>query len=116
VSDQVVNQINLKSYIATVTSVAFATGLIFELPVLVFFLSKVGLVTPEFLKRYRRHSIVVILILSAIITPPDIFSQILVCLPLMFLYEAGIMISRRIYRKEQMKMEGETGENTNNKA
>lgn len=101
VSDQVLNQINLKSYISTVTTVALAGGIVFELPVVVYFLTKVGLVTPEFLKKYRRHSLVVILILSAIITPPDVFSQILVCLPLILLYEISIVISRRIVKQQE---------------
>lgn len=99
VSDSVENTINLGSYISTVTSVVLASGIIFELPIFILFLSKAGLVTPRFLKRYRRHSIIIILLLSAIITPPDIFSQILVSLPLVILYEAGIIISRRVERK-----------------
>lgn len=101
VSDQVINQINLQSYIGTVSSVVLASGIIFELPVLIYFLSKMGLVTPAWLKKYRRHAIVVTLLLSAIITPPDIFSQILVCLPLVVLYEAGIIISRRVNNKRE---------------
>jgi len=101
VSDQVVNQINLKSYISSITSIVLASGVIFELPVLIFFLSKIGLVTPEFLRKYRKHAVVIILILSAIITPPDIFSQVLVCMPLMLLYEIGIKISKRIQKKQQ---------------
>jgi len=104
VSAEVENQINLISYISTVSSVTLASGLIFELPVLVFFLTKVGLVTPEFLKRYRRHAIILILVLAAIITPPDVFSQILVCFPLIFLYEIGINISRRVLRREEARM------------
>ncbi|MDQ2179874.1 twin-arginine translocase subunit TatC [Marinifilum sp. D714] len=105
VSDQVMNQINLKSYISSITSIVLASGVIFELPVLIFFLSKIGLVTPEFLKKYRKHSVVLILILSAIITPPDIFSQVLVCLPLMLLYEIGIKISKRIQKKHQAELD-----------
>ena len=101
VSDQVVNQINLKSYISSITSIVLASGVIFELPVLIFFLSKIGLVTSEFLRKYRKHAVVIILILSAIITPPDIFSQVLVCMPLMLLYEIGIKISKRIQKKQQ---------------
>ena len=101
VSGEVINQINLRSYISTVTSVVLATGVIFELPVLVYFFTKAGLVTPGFLKKYRRHSLVIILALSAIITPPDIFSQILVAFPLLILYEAGIMISKKIVRKQE---------------
>lgn len=105
VSDQVMNQINLKSYISSITSIVLAAGVIFELPVLIFFLSKVGLVSPEFLKKYRKHSVVLILILSAIITPPDIFSQVLVCLPLMLLYEIGIKISKNVQKKQQAAFE-----------
>jgi sec-independent protein translocase protein TatC len=105
VSDQVENQINLTSYISTVAKVILASGVVFELPVLVFFLTKIGLVTPSFLRKYRKHSIVVILLLSAIITPPDIFSQVLVCFPLLFLYEIGIGISKRILAKEKAKFE-----------
>ncbi len=96
VSEQVINQINLKSYIGTVTSVTLAAGVTFELPVLIYFLSKAGLVTPEFLKTYRKHAIIVIMTLAAIITPPDIFSLILVTFPLITLYEAGIIISKKI--------------------
>jgi sec-independent protein translocase protein TatC len=103
VSAEVTNQINLMSYIQTVTAIALAAGLLFELPVLIYFLTKIGLVTPEFLKKYRRHSLVIVLALSAIITPPDIFSQVLVAFPLMFLYEVGIRISQRIITKEQME-------------
>ncbi|HYW97022.1 MAG TPA: twin-arginine translocase subunit TatC, partial [Bacteroidales bacterium] len=101
VSPQVTNQINLISYVSTVTSVILASGVIFELPIMVYFLTKIGLVTPEFMKKYRRHSLVVILLLAAIITPPDVFSQILVSLPLIALYEVGIVISRRIVKKQE---------------
>jgi len=108
VSDQVTNQINLISYVSTIASVVLAAGIIFELPILVFFLSKVGLVTPKFLKKYRRHSLILILALSAIITPPDIFSQVLVAFPLIILYEVGIGISRRILKKQEQELEKDT--------
>jgi len=101
VSDQVLNQINLGSYISTVTSVVLAAGVIFELPIIIYFLSKAGLITPSFLKRYRKHSLVVILIVSAVITPPDVFSQVLVALPLVLLYEIGISISKKITAKDE---------------
>ncbi len=107
VSDQVLNQINLRSYISTVASVSLAAGLIFELPILVYFLSKIGLVTPEFLRKYRKHSLIVILTLAAIITPPDIFSQVMVCLPLLILYEIGIKISKSITKKRDAAFEEE---------
>lgn len=105
VSEQVVNQINLKSYIGTIASVVLAAGAIFELPILIYFLSKAGLVTPQFLKKYRKHSIVLILILAATITPPDVFSLFMVTLPLIILYEAGIKISKRIERKKAREEE-----------
>ncbi len=72
--------------------------------IFIYFLSKVGLVTPDFLKKYRRHSIILIVTLSAIITPPDIFSQVLVAMPLMVLYEIGIIISRRILRQHEEEL------------
>ncbi len=103
VSPDVTNTINLISYVSTITSVVFASGVVFELPVIMFFLTKIGLVTPEFLKKYRKHSIVIIMILAAIITPPDIFSQILVAIPLLILYEVSIHISKRITRERKKK-------------
>jgi sec-independent protein translocase protein TatC len=78
-----------------------ATGAIFELPILAFFLTKIGLVTPAFLRKYRTHAIVVIFILSAIITPPDVFSQTLVSIPLLILYEVSIVISGRVMKKKE---------------
>ncbi|HPR32702.1 MAG TPA: twin-arginine translocase subunit TatC [Prolixibacteraceae bacterium] len=99
VSQEVVNTIKLNSYIGTVTSVTFASGVIFELPVVVYFLSKIGLLTPGFMRKYRRHAYVLLLIISAIITPPDVFSQILVCIPLIILYEISVFISRSVVKK-----------------
>lgn len=106
VSSDVTNQINIRSYIGTLSSICLATGLIFELPIITFFLTKVGIVTPGFMRKYRKHSIVVIVVLSAIITPPDVFSQILVCFPLLALYEISIVISKRVLiNKEKMHAE-----------
>ncbi|MFN8239169.1 MAG: twin-arginine translocase subunit TatC [Bacteroidales bacterium] len=102
ISDQVINQIYVRSYIGTMTSIVLASGFVFELPLLAFILTKIGVITPHFLVKYRRHSIVVIFIVAAIITPPDIFSQILVSIPLLVLFEVGILISKRVY-KERMK-------------
>jgi sec-independent protein translocase protein TatC len=104
VSGEVTNQINLKSYIGSVTSISLAAGVVFLIPIFSFFLSKVGLLTPQFMKTYRKHAYVVMLLLSAIITPPDIFSQIMVCFPLVFLYEIGIFISRRVVKKREKEM------------
>ena len=68
------------------------------MPVAVYFLSKIGLVTPEFLKSYRRHAIVIILLLAAIVTPPDVVTQFLIGIPLFGLYEVSIIISRRVIK------------------
>lgn len=103
VSDLVSNQISLTSYISTLVTICFANGIVFELPILVYFLTKMGLLTPHIMKVYRKHSIVCVLILSAIITPPDISSQILVSFPLIILYELSIKISARIIRRENKK-------------
>lgn len=105
VSDTVTNQINILSYISTVTSIVLASGVIFELPVIAYFLSKVGILTPTFMRKYRKHSYVVLLIISAIITPPDIFSQIMVCIPLVFLYEISIIISGRVQKANLRKID-----------
>ncbi|RKD91700.1 twin-arginine translocase subunit TatC [Mangrovibacterium diazotrophicum] len=104
ISGEVANQINVLSYISTVSSITIASGVIFELPVFVYFLSKVGILSPQLMKKYRRHAYVLLLIISAIITPPDVFSQIMVCLPLVFLYEVGIIISKRVQKKANAAM------------
>jgi len=106
VSPDVTNTINLISYVSTISSIIIASGVVFELPVIIFFLTKIGIVTPQFLTKYRKHSIVVIFILAAIITPPDIFSQILVSIPLLILYEVSIVISKRITKtRDKQKQE-----------
>ncbi|MCU4155123.1 twin-arginine translocase subunit TatC [Carboxylicivirga sp. A043] len=102
VSDKVENIVNLGSYISTITSIVLAGGIIFELPIFIYFLAKVGLVTSGFLIKYRKHSIVVALLLAAVITPPDVISQLLVCFPLIILYESGIMIAKRLEKKNQV--------------
>jgi len=101
ISPDVVNQINIRSYIGTITSICLATGVVFELPIIAFFLTKIGIVTPAFMKKYRKHAIVVIFILAAIITPPDVFSQTLVAIPLLLLYEISILISARVMRQKE---------------
>ena len=92
------SRISVMSYMKTVASITLAAGLIFQLPVIVYFLSKAGLITPEILKKYRRHSLVGILIVSALITPPDVTSQVMVSLPVLVLYELSVAISRRVQR------------------
>ena len=104
VSDKVENIVNLGSYISTITSIVLAGGIIFELPIFIYFLAKVGLVSSGFLRKYRKHSIVVALLLAAIITPPDVISQLLVCFPLIILYESGIIIAQRIEVKREKEL------------
>jgi len=101
IDPQVVNQINVRSYIGTLTSICLATGLVFELPIIAFFLTKIGVITPTFMRKYRKHAIVVIFIISAIITPPDVFSQTLVAIPLLILYEVSILISARVMKQKE---------------
>jgi sec-independent protein translocase protein TatC len=103
VSDMVTNEFDIGSYIATLRSSVIACGIIFELPIIIYFLTKVGLVTPEILKKYRKIALVVVLILSAIITPPDVASQIVVAIPILFLYQLSIYISGFVLRKEAKK-------------
>jgi sec-independent protein translocase protein TatC len=93
------SRIAVMSYMKTVASITLASGLVFQLPVIVYFLSKAGLITPELLKTYRRHALVGILVLAALITPPDVTSQVLVALPVLVLYETSVWISRRVQRK-----------------
>ena len=99
VSSIIQNQISFSSYINTVSILTLANGLIFQLPIFVYFLSKAGILTESFMKKYRKHSLVIILILSAIITPPDVTSQILLSLPVLFLYEISIKISKYVNPK-----------------
>jgi len=96
VSTSVANQISLSSYISTVTSTILSVGVVFELPVVVYVLSKLGIITPQFLRKNRKYSFVIILILAAIITPPDVFSQMMVTIPLYSLYEISILVSKRV--------------------
>ena len=94
------NQISLHSYISTVVSTTFAVGIVFELPLVIFFLTKIGIVTPAFLKKNRKYTLIIVLIIAAVITPPDVFSQIIVTIPLMGLYELSIFASERIVKKQ----------------
>src|SRR5699024_9919780 len=101
VSSHVLKEFYLNSYISVVRTVVLASVLIFELPIIIYFLTKIGLVTPEILRKYRKISIVMVLILSAIITPPDVASQIIVAIPIFILYEISIYISAAVIRKQE---------------
>src|SRR5690606_13453738 len=87
VSSEITNEIDLGSYISLVRSSSLASGLVFELPIIIYFLAKVGLVTPQGLRKYRKYALVIILFISAVITPPDVASQIIVAIPILILYE-----------------------------
>ncbi len=105
VSEEVFNDIDLASYISTVRAAVIACGLIFELPIIIYFLTKIGLVTPEVLKKYRKVALVIVLIISAIITPPDVASQIIVAVPVLILYQISIYISKVVLKREAKRQE-----------
>ena len=108
VSGEVHNDFDLSSYISLVRASVIASGLIFELPILIYILTKVGVVSPKILKKYRKISLVIVLILSAIITPPDIASQVIVSVPIIVLYEISIYISKAVIRKQQRVLKKQT--------
>jgi len=101
VAESILNEFDIISYVQTIATLVLTCGLMFQLPIVVFFLSKAGLVTPQLMKSYRRHAIIVILLISAILTPPDVISQVLIAFPLVFLYQISIFISRMVLRKAQ---------------
>jgi sec-independent protein translocase protein TatC len=98
------NQIDIDSYIGLVKSTSLATGLVFELPIIIYFLSRIGLVTPKFLRDYRKYAYVIILIIAAIVTPPDVISQMIVTIPLIILYEISIFISKIVTKNRDAKL------------
>lgn len=102
------NEFDIISYVSTLITLVLACAILFQLPVLVYFLARIELLTASFMRTYRRHAIVVILILAGVITPPDVVSQILVALPLTVLYEISINIVVRVEKrrlKEEKRME-----------
>jgi sec-independent protein translocase protein TatC len=104
ISSRVDNQIDISSFIGLVRSSVLASGIIFELPIIIYFLTKIGLVTPEFLRKYRKYALILVLVLSAIITPPDIASQVIVAIPILILYEVSIVISKIVVRNQNRKL------------
>ena len=98
VSAEIFNDFDLNSYTALIRASVLASGLIFELPILVYFLTKVGLITPELMRKYRKIALVMVMFFSAVITPPDVASQIIVAIPVLILYELSIFISKRVVR------------------
>lgn len=104
VTAKAVNQFFIDDYFDLMTQIVLGMGLLFELPILVFFLTKLGILTPDFLRSYRRHAIVVILVLAAIITPPDLVDQLIVFIPLYCLYEISIFISKKALKEREESM------------
>lgn len=98
VSEAVKSTITLSSYIASFTTLTLVMGLVFQLPVISFFLAKIGFIDAGMMKTYRRHAFMLILIVSAVITPPDVFTLILVAVPLYGLYEVSIKVAERVRR------------------
>ncbi len=101
ITDLIVNNFQFDSYIGLITNTLLGVSVVFELPLIVYFLTKFGLITPEFLKTYRKHALVLVLIVSAIITPPDVASQIIVAIPILILYEISIWVSKVIVKKQK---------------
>jgi sec-independent protein translocase protein TatC len=108
VSSEIFNDFDLSSYISLIRTSVIASGMIFELPIFVYFLTKIGLVTPSFLRKYRKISLVFVLILSAVITPPDIASQIIVAIPILVLYEVSIIISKIVVKRQEKEAKQQT--------
>jgi len=99
--NQVDNQTDLQSYLSLISMITLAAALVFQLPIVVYFLAKVGLVTPKAMRTHRKHALVAILAVSAIITPPDVMSQIFLTIPFFILYETSILIAANIQRKQR---------------
>lgn len=99
ISEEIKNQFTVNSYMSTILSTVFYSGLLFLLPVVAYLFTRIGVLNAAFLRKYRKHAIIGILILSAIITPPDLISQVIVSVPIVILYEVGILVSRRVEKK-----------------
>jgi sec-independent protein translocase protein TatC len=101
ITPEIKTDVTIASYMSTILSTVFYTGLFFLFPIVTFLLVKIGLVTPEFLIKYRKHAIVVILILAAVITPPDVISQVIVTIPIYLLFELSILVAKRVVKQEK---------------
>jgi sec-independent protein translocase protein TatC len=101
IDPSILNEFDIISYVSTVTTLVLACALLFQLPIVVYFATKAGLVSSSLLKTYRKHSIIIILMLSAVLTPPDPFSQVLIAIPLGLLYQLSILIAVKLEKKER---------------
>lgn len=104
VDPSISNEFDITSFVSLVTMLTLACGVMFQLPVVAYFLSKAGLIHPTLMRNYRRHSIVTILFFSALLTPPDVISQVLISLPLFALYEFSIFLSAGVWKKRMAEM------------
>ncbi len=99
----ILNEFDIISYVNTVTTLVLACGILFQLPIVVYFGTRAGLLSSSMMKTYRKHAIIVILILGAMLTPPDPFSQVLIAIPLVMLYQASILIAKKVEREEELE-------------
>ncbi len=100
ISSVVKNQFTVESYIGMFKTAIVSSGLFFELPIIIYFLTKLGVVTPEFLRKYRRYAVVIVLIIAAIVTPPDVVSQTIVAIPMLIIFEISVIISAIVYKRK----------------
>ena len=100
VSEVVLNQFTLASYISLIKTSVVASGLFFELPIVIYFLTKIGLVSPAFLRTYRKFAILIVLVVAAIVTPPDVVSQVIVAIPMLLIFEISVLISALVEKRE----------------
>ena len=105
ISEELINRFTISSYMSMILSTIFYSGVLFLLPVIAYLFTKIGVLTPAFLRKYRKHSIIGILVLSALITPPDLISQVIVGIPILILYETGIFVSSRVEKKLKIQQQ-----------
>tara|TARA_R110002072_G_scaffold282761_1_gene445811 strand:- start:35391 stop:36188 length:798 start_codon:yes stop_codon:yes gene_type:complete len=105
ITDELKNIFTISSYMSMILSTIFYSGLLFLMPVITYLFTKLGVLTPAFLKKYRKHAIIGILVLSALITPPDLISQVIVGIPILLLYETGIFVSTRVEKKLKVQQQ-----------
>ena len=103
ISDNLQNTIDFSSYFSTLTTTTLGTGIVFEMPIAAYVMAKLDIINPELMKSYRKHAVIIALIISGILTPPDVFSQILVAIPMALLYEISIVIVRRVHKRKAIE-------------
>ena len=104
IADQIINEFDITRYFSMVTFWAFGAGVLFELPVVVYFLAKIGLLTPDAMRKHRKYAIIITLVLGALFTPPDPISQVLVAIPLLLLYQLSITVAKVVSRKREEEL------------